>query len=170
MGTSAEPARLFLTGAPGGSWSDASIPTLSDTSLTGVSCPSTSTCYVAAAGSSSSTVYEVTSSYGTWTAGTVPSGWNAGAVSCPSTTECYAVGGSGMIADVGGGSTWSTISLPTLADGDSAANLNSIFCPSTSNCVVSGIDYVGGSTANGFVLTTTNAASSGSWSQQHAIN
>ncbi len=96
-----------------------------------------------------------------------------GDVACPSPTECIAVGnvggGSGFNGAViegttDGGATWTTQSVPSSVASASTTGLQSIACPSPSDC------YAGGSSSSlgDFILGTTNGGAT--WSVQDTPN
>lgn len=123
----------------------------------GVACPSATTCYVVAGGTSKNIV--VTTDGGTtWTVRTLSSPTSLTGVACPSTTECFAVAGTGSIASphsaflaatTDGATTWDTATLPGGLDG-----LFGVACASTDECDAVGVTSPSG---DGVVIATTDA-------------
>jgi hypothetical protein len=157
----------------GNRWSIVPSPnptgSLSD-DLGGVSCPSTTNCFAvgnAQFGSDYKTLMEHWNGH-IWSIMTSPSpagsddGFRSG-VSCPSTASCYAVGtaqfGAGYktLIEHWNGTRWSIMTSPNpkgadsaYLNGDEAAYLNGVSCPTTTHCfavgestVVSDVPYVG---------------------------
>ena len=147
--------------------------------LTGVSCPSATTCVAVGYESSNNTYQSVatvgTLSGGTWTWTTqsvvTPDATGYGqlnAVSCPSATSCVAVGYDGSlqngsnqsvttVATLSGGLwTWSAES-PVTADSSGAGYLTGVSCSTATTCVAVGYD------AGAQSVTTSGTLSGGSW-------
>jgi hypothetical protein len=147
--------------------------------LTGVSCPTTTTC-VAVGYESSNNTYQSVTTVGTlsggawtWTAQSVvtPDATGYGrlnAVSCASATSCVAAGYDGSLQNgsnqsittvgalSGGAWTWTTES-PVSADASGAGYLYGVSCSTATTCVAVGFD------AGAQSITTSGTLSGGSW-------
>jgi uncharacterized protein YjbI with pentapeptide repeats len=140
----------------GGKWTAATAPTPAGSPaifLSAVSCPSTTLCF--AAGDSGSGALILRWSAGKWAVVKVPLPSGAatipqvdmGGLSCPTTTHCVAVG---SYADTQGreqgllltrsGTTWTAAKAPVLAGAASnpSVSLDSVSCPTASQCTVGG--------------------------------
>jgi hypothetical protein len=167
---------LLVTGS-GSSWkaTRAPLPAGANASaypypgLISVACPSVSECvavgeYVDSSGNQQG--WLVTGSGSSWKATKAPlpagAGTGSGAlldsVACPSASQCVAVGqyynSSGNYQGLlltGLGTSWTAAEAPLLPHGgrDSGANLNSVVCPSASQCVAAG----GSGNAQGLLVT-----------------
>ncbi len=149
---------LLVTGS-GTSWAATGAGNAGYT-LNGVACPSTTSCV--AAGSFFSSDYDtqgllVTGSGTSWTTTYVPQPSNGGGgggylgpIACESTSSCVAVGnytdssgrGQGWLV-TGSGTSWTSTQAPvpvSPAD-DPGADLESVACPSTTECVAGGQYY-----------------------------
>jgi hypothetical protein len=147
--------------------------------LTGVSCPTTTTCVAVGYESSNNTYQSITTvgtlSGGVWTWTTqsvvTPDATGYGeltAVSCPSATSCVAVGYDGSLQNgsnqsittvgalSGGAWTWTTES-PVSADASGAGYLYGVSCSTATTCVAVGFD------AGAQSITTSGTLSGGSW-------
>ena len=147
--------------------------------LTGVSCPSATTCVAVGYESSNNTYQSVTTvgtlSAGAWTWTTesvvTPDATGYGrlnGVSCPTTTTCVAAGYDGSLQNgsnqsitttgtlSGGGWTW-TAESPVTADASGAGYLTGVSCSATATCVAVGYD------AGSQSITTSGTLSGGTW-------
>jgi photosystem II stability/assembly factor-like uncharacterized protein len=132
----------------GSHWVDAAIP-LSNTTLIGANCPSTSLCVASGVtnnpdGAYRGAIVRSTDGGASWQPATLPSGTGGiGGVVCPSATDCIAVGEALLVSN-DGGSTWSATTVP----GGTGA-LRSITCATATQCVALGANPEG--------ITDTNA-------------
>jgi photosystem II stability/assembly factor-like uncharacterized protein len=128
---------VVATNDGGTTWAVKSVPS-SLATLSGISCPSATSCIAVGATTGGTGAVAATTNGGTtWTAQSVPSGTGAlSGVSCPSTTACLAVGSAGgdtVVATTNGGATWAA--KPALAG---VATLLGVSCPSTTVCTAVG--------------------------------
>ena len=161
---SGQGAASVLESTDGGStWTPLTLGAIAGSlrGLADIACTSATAC-VAVGTSSTGTLAAISTTNGgtSWTSATVPttSGTLAG-VSCPSATDCVAVGftltatGTGgtytssgdILATTDGGAIWTAQTVPT-----GATYLDSVSCPSATDCVATGSHVVttsdGGST------------------------
>lgn len=160
--TGTDPVPAFA-GTFGSQWFGAetnlSVPTgYGYAQLTGISCPSASTCLAVGYGHTVDAAPLVESLSGsTWTASSLslPSGWRDGflsSISCVSATSCVAVGlaaspvnGNQAFAEVLAGSTWTAIALPELSDWlNDGSGLTAVSCTSSTACVAVGYAFITG--------------------------
>ena len=108
-------------------------------SVTGVSCPSTTSCF--ATGNLSEGGAVVTMSGSVWSSATpVTNGGSLSAISCADASHCVAIGTNSSAALVlettaTGGSSWSNSAVPSLW-----TSVSAISCPSDGLCVVGGYE------------------------------
>ena len=167
------------------SWTDSPGALAGDTAgwveLSGVSCPSTSECFVVGNGLAPTNVRVpllLTGSGQAWTAAQapVPSGvtMTLGAVSCSSASQCVAIG-SGGLADAAkagavvltmSGNSWTAaqVSLPAAMDSTQGLTMTGISCPSAAFCVATGYYTDSTNQDHGLLLTW----SGGSWTAAEA--
>jgi photosystem II stability/assembly factor-like uncharacterized protein len=135
-------------------------------SLTGVRCPAATTCvasgYLPGGGGAAA---ETTDGGHSWTATSLPNDAVQDAVSCPRASDCFVVGaaysGSDFIADIEhstDGLTWSrSFSYPASAAGSGVGwQLNSVSCPSPTDCVAVGGSSPGPGGAETDIFTTVD--------------
>jgi len=133
----------------------------------GVSCPTSTDCWVVGATTANTGAVIATADGGhTWRAQNVPTSddgrslYGLKSVSCPTSSNCWAVGATtgntgAVLSSADGGRTWSTQSLP-----GGIGVLNGVSCATSTACFV-----VGATASNtGVVLATTDGGSS--WSSQ----
>lgn len=138
---------LNLSVSPSGpAWTTESLPVPAGDNAaptyTGVSCASTSDCYVASTGNiaASTPAFFATTDGGThWSVEALPAGVGEfNSLSCPSSpsgSTCYATDDTSdkFAATTDGGATWTVVAAPKPTYG-----MNAISCPSTSTCFVAG--------------------------------
>jgi photosystem II stability/assembly factor-like uncharacterized protein len=133
--------------------------------LSGIACPSTTTCYSVGENSSydGGIILATTNSGSTWSTQTVPSGTRfLNGIACTSASTCYAVGqnssldGGIIFATTNSGSTWSTQTVPS-----GTLSLLGVACTSASTCYAVGEHS---SNSGGVILATTNSGST--WNTQ----
>ena len=131
--------------------------------LSGISCPSASTCFAVGKGNGNDIGFTVilatTNGGGTWTDQSPGVNGSLSGISCPSTSTCFAVGWDGtpnatILATTNGGGTWTDQILGV------SGTLSGISCPSTSTCFAVGGDGTGFT----HILATTNGG--GTWTDQ----
>jgi hypothetical protein len=136
----------------GTSWTASNSNVSGGGSIENLSCPTTTTCF--AVGSSGTNTLVRKWNGTTWSTLASPNGPAAifsdlSSVSCSSTDACVAVGSwesqatSGSLVERWNGSTWTTMSTPTLPF--IQINLASVSCPTDTSCVAVGF-YSGGGT------------------------
>ena len=149
---------VFVTTSNGGaSWTNLnSLPTgPNGFQSSGLSCPSTSDCYVTGQTSISQTdVLSSTDGGSTWHT-YADTAFFGGAISCPSTTTCYVVGSDSVETTANSGSSWTVVSAPT-----GAHYLSDISCPSTTACQAVGQGNQSGHITLAGLVGTTNSGSS----------
>ncbi len=127
----------------GASWAMLPSPT-GLTTLTGVSCPTSTTCVAVGAGPNGTSIASSVWNGSSWTALTIPSPVIGPAgiptlagVSCSSATNCIAVGtDTGPIAEQWtGGSSWQQLSVPVPVP---TYNFAGVSCPTSTACVAVG--------------------------------
>lgn len=148
---------ISTTSNSGASWTPRTLPT-ANTTLLGVSCPSTTACVAVGVspGNAGPLVGQlVVSSDGgaTWSTPTLPANIGAlGSVDCPSVSFCVAVGAQILVSN-DGGTTWNAVAV------NGGTNvLRSVSCSSTTTCVALGANPVGAvdPTAGAFEVVTTD--------------
>ena len=122
----------FITNDGGQSWTSNGPAENPGADPRGVSCPSSSECFVAAGD-----LWGIQDGGATWT--DLLSGSALTAVSCSTTSNCVAVGGSTIWTTTDGGSSWTSQAVPSPTE-----VLTGISCPSTITCVAVGINTQGG--------------------------
>jgi hypothetical protein len=148
----------------GTTWSIVATPNptgSTSTTLTGVSCPTTTSCFAvgtyAAASSNSLPVVERWNGT-SWSIVTIssPSGSTSTTltgVSCPTTTSCFAVGyyltstGYKSLDERWNGTAWSIVTTPNPA-GSTDASMSGVSCPTTTSCF--SVGYYDGASIVGF--------------------
>ena len=131
-----------LTSVSSGSWATQ----YDGFSVTGVSCPSTTSCF--ATGNLSEGGAVVTMSGPVWSSPTpLTNGGSLSAISCADASHCVAIGTNSSAALVlettaTGGSSWSNSAVPSLW-----ASVSAISCPSDGLCVVGGYESNSGALA-----------------------
>ena len=139
---------------------------------TGVSCPSTSDCYVTG-GSGIAGVLVTTNSGTTWSKQNLPTTtprlFGLNAISCHSTTHCVAVGAEGTsptgslaaVSTASGGAAWTagTITTPSGTTG----SLDGVSCSSTTDCIAVGSTRTS-TTSTGVAYSTTDGGST--WTKE----
>jgi photosystem II stability/assembly factor-like uncharacterized protein len=160
-GTNGE--HLVMTRDAGTSWIVRALHSGYD--LNAISCPSVSTCFVAAGGPAFDTAAISSTNGGIkWSTQTVPTGTGELVdISCPSTSVCFASGDNldsvgDLIATTDGGSTWNTQTLPS-----GSQTLWAIDCPSVTTCYAAGEAVIQGARTDA-AFTTTNGGAS--WNEQ----
>ncbi|MHB8263301.1 MAG: IPT/TIG domain-containing protein [Acidimicrobiales bacterium] len=130
--------------------------------ISSISCPSTTTCYVAGYSNSGGGIVIATTNGGsTWSTENIPAGVGGlSGISCPSAATCYVAGysnsgGGIVIATTNGGSTWTTESIPP----GGISGFTGIVCPSTTTCYVAGYSNSGGAQSSASIIATTNGGS-----------
>ena len=124
-----------------------------DARVTGMACPSTTTCFAVGAYSGNNNEYGLLLhwSAGKWTAATAPTPAGSPAVvlsgvSCPSTTLCFAAGEAGSGAQTmplilrWSGGKWAVVKVP-MPSGAAASpqvDMGGLSCPTTTHCVAVG--------------------------------
>jgi hypothetical protein len=163
--TGISPTQGLLVTGSGTSWTAVNAPLPAnadltvDAGLTGVACPSATSCvavgnYYVSGGTGGPAGLVLAESGTSWNPTEAPVPGNASpgsdaglnSVACPSTTSCAAVGsygspdGSQGLLLTGSGTAWTPTEapLPTNALTPSRANLESMACPSTTKCVATG--------------------------------
>jgi photosystem II stability/assembly factor-like uncharacterized protein len=131
---------MAVTTDGGGTWTTQSLPP-GTAGLSGVACPSRSTCY--AVGGVNHAVEATTDGGATWTSQPLPANSKVqlNAVACPATSTCYVVGnaftgnfGGRVYATSDGGATWVNKALPA----NQVGALEAVTCPTVSTCYVAG--------------------------------
>jgi photosystem II stability/assembly factor-like uncharacterized protein len=131
---------LVTTTDGGRRWTRRHLP-LAVVELGGISCPTTSHCWVVGNTSgdpSTGALFATTDGGTTWSTETVPSGLEGlwGGISCADVAHCWALipvgtgNGTSVIATTDGGSTWKVQSLTI----GGYANLTDISCPTRRRC------------------------------------
>ena len=127
---------------------------------TGISCPTQSTCYVPIRDANGNAVLTSSDGGTTWTTESLPANSDGQTVACPSALVCYMASGFGgkasMEVTTDGGTTWSSDTLPTDAN-----DLVTIACPSTSECIIAGVNMADGDL---FIAGTSDGG--GTWADQ----
>jgi len=149
---------LLLSVSLGGclGWFTALLNT-SGADLTGIACPSTSTCIAVGTTQAGGSLIRVTTDSGnTWDQVTNGvSGSGLAAISCPSAETCITVGGTSTVLETSdGGATWTALS-PSDPNQDA---FTSISCPTTEQCLA---------IQGGTVVETSNGGTTwqtGTWS------
>jgi photosystem II stability/assembly factor-like uncharacterized protein len=125
----------------GSTWSSLVVPT-GASSLNGMACPTSTTCYAGGEGGSGADIFATTDGGSSWTTQTAP--YPVGVLSsiaCTSGSHCVAVGyntfsaaGTGaVISTIHGGTNWKTSPLPA-----NVYALSTVVCPTTTACVAAG--------------------------------
>lgn len=131
---------LVRTTDGGRQWRTQNLPAaLGLVGLGGISCPSVSTCLLAAYGAHRPFIVATTDHGQHWKAGTLPGGLEslAGPISCAGPSHCTALSildegnGTGALATDNGGRTWTTQKLEL----GGSAFLSDISCPTAMTCV-----------------------------------
>jgi hypothetical protein len=131
---------LTTTVDGGASWASSTLPSTGVSANFAISCPSASTCYVAATDLRARSAIIVTRNGGhTWTKGVVPPGAIITSIGCGSVTSCVAVGSaspddftpSSVVSTVDGGATWVEQATP-------AAGFATVRCIDVTHCWVAG--------------------------------
>jgi photosystem II stability/assembly factor-like uncharacterized protein len=129
--------------------------------LNGVHCFSSTSCLaVGDAGT-----MQVTADGGaTWTGKSSGTTSNLAGITCPDSQHCFVWGtglsGTVILASTDGGATWSSKAVPTLVDGDTVADSNTIAgiaCTSATTCIMVGSSL---DESSGYTVSTTNGATS----------
>jgi len=103
--------------------------------LSGVSCPSSTTCYaVGQLGPSPAVITRTTNDGGSWTVSVAPKVTELQGIACPTPTNCVAVGDLGnmqgaVLLTSDGGASWSSASLPS-----AVGMVYAVSCPSAAVC------------------------------------
>jgi hypothetical protein len=122
-----------------------------DSQLSGVSCPSTTSCFAVGSYATASTFNNTLVEHWNGTAWSILASPNPipsdqgdnilNAVSCPSTTSCFAVGGytdsPKHFVERWNGTSWSIVSTPSPPDTTNSL-LSGVSCPSTTSCYAVG--------------------------------
>jgi photosystem II stability/assembly factor-like uncharacterized protein len=142
------PAYAAYVTTNGTTWSEHAVPTDGGT-LTAISCPSTTDCFVTGSdGDGASPVYASSTDGGeTWSdlinVGSAPFGSTGDDIDCPTTTTCYIAASTGAGTDgpagavfstTDGGLQWSEMAFPHA----SQHALGAVSCVSASTCVAAG--------------------------------
>jgi photosystem II stability/assembly factor-like uncharacterized protein len=132
-------AGMVKTTDGGSTWSSLVVPT-GASGLSGVACPTSTTCY-AVGNDGADIIFATTDGGSSWTTQTAP--YPVGVLSgiaCTSGSHCAAVGynstpaGTGaVISTTDGGTIWKTSALPA-----NVYSLSSVVCPTTTACVAAG--------------------------------
>ena len=132
-------------------------------SLSGVACPTTTTCL----GVSFSKVIGTTNGGSTWSTLLTSPPTSLGAVTCASATRCWVAGynqtSSAIMATTDGGATWTTQKSGAL--GGTYDSIDAMDCPSTTHCWAVGTGNTPGIGYQADILATTNGGTT--WVRQY---
>jgi RHS repeat-associated protein len=127
--------------------------------ITGISCPSASTCYAVGNVSQGVAFTKMTGSI--WSTPTLIAGVTTlSSLSCPTAQSCFAVGMSSSPSvpvveqSTNSGVAWVQLGMPS-----SMVTMNVISCSSATACAVGGSETVAGNTYGAFITLTTNGTS-----------
>jgi len=161
QGGSPSATRFIAQTVNGGTtWTDTTLPGgLGVNTLTAISCPSTSVCFVTGTNAiNHSLLIETTDGGANWVAASAPNpitGQYGPAISCPTASTCVVpeeistAPTYGFAVTTDGGTTWTTDALSTSYNGSALAGVD---CPTTTTCF--------SVSTGGFLLHTTNGGSS----------
>jgi hypothetical protein len=165
----------------GSRWSVMTTPRVSEnTSLAGVSCPSTRSCFAVGysfLGESTKSLVEHWDG-SRWSIMTVPNPTDSGdtelaGVSCPSTTSCFAVGRDTpphadekfvpytSLAEHWNGNSWSVMTVPNPRN-SFATKLAGVSCPKRRSCFAVGYDFI--DPQSGYVVSLVEHWNGSRWS------
>lgn len=143
---------ILGTSNGGTTWKAQSVPKSAYT-LNTISCPSTTTCYVAAEGESAPEVLMTANGGKSWTVQHLPSAmYGAFGISCHANTTCEVVGDTDtgslpagyIVGTTTGGKSWK-VQSPPVGEG----KVYSVSCASATVCVAGGLGAITGGKASG---------------------